>query len=63
MVPRYMTGVAKGIELLAYYVHSNPTAAKSSFVGAPDAVERQIIETIDARRMMPHSASIPMCWM
>jgi hypothetical protein len=62
MVPRYMTGVAKGVELLAYHVHSNPTAAKGSFVGAPDAVERQIIETIDALRMMPHSASIPMCW-
>ena len=32
-------------------MHSNPTAAKGSFVGAPDSVERQIVETIDAPRI------------
>jgi hypothetical protein len=50
-IPRYMTVIAKGAEFLAYRVHSNPTAAKGSFVGAPDAVETQIIETIDAPRV------------
>lgn len=50
-IPRYMTVIARGAEFLAFRVHSNPTAAKGSFVGAPDAVETQIIETIDAPRI------------
>lgn len=50
-IQRYMTAIAKGAEFLAYRVHSNPTAAKGSFIGAPDAVETQIIETIDAPRV------------
>lgn len=45
------TAIAKGAEFLAFRVHSNPTAAKGSFVGAPDAVERQIIETMDQPRI------------
>ncbi|MCA1476764.1 hypothetical protein [Bradyrhizobium sp. NBAIM08] len=36
---------------MAYRVHSNPTAAKGSFVGAPDAVEWQIVEAINAPRI------------
>lgn len=47
---RSPVGIAPGAEFLAYRVHSNPTAAKGSFVGAPDAVERQIVETIDVPR-------------
>jgi hypothetical protein len=50
-IPRYITVIAKGAEFLAFRVHSNPTAAKGSFVGAPDAAERQIVETIDAPRI------------
>jgi hypothetical protein len=50
-IPRHITVIAKGAEFLAFRVHSNPTAAKGSFVGAPDAVERQIVETIDAPRI------------
>ncbi|MFK4537925.1 hypothetical protein ABIA00_006108 [Bradyrhizobium ottawaense] len=50
-LPQYRTAIAPGAEFLAYRVHSNPTAAKGSFVGAPDSVERQIVETIDAPRI------------
>lgn len=50
-IPRYVTAIARGAEFLAFRVHSNPTAAKGSFVGALDAVERQIVETIDAPRI------------
>lgn len=50
-IPRYITAIARGAEFLAYRVHSNPLAAKGSFVGAPDAVERQIVETIDVPRI------------
>jgi hypothetical protein len=49
-ISRHITVIAKGAEFMAFRVHSNPTAAKGSFVGAPDAVERQIVETIDAPR-------------
>jgi hypothetical protein len=50
-IPRYITVIAKGAEFMAYRVHSNPRAAKGSFVGPPDAGERQIVETIDAPRV------------
>lgn len=50
-LPQHRTAMACGAEFLAYRVHSNPTAAKGSFVGATDAVEWQIVETIDAPRI------------
>ncbi|WP_245471191.1 hypothetical protein [Bradyrhizobium genosp. SA-3] len=48
---RCPTAIAHGAEFLAYRVHSNPTAAKGSFVGAPDAAENAIVAGIDAPRI------------
>ncbi|WP_271595674.1 MULTISPECIES: hypothetical protein [unclassified Bradyrhizobium] len=48
---RCPTAVAHGAEFLAYRVHSNPTAAKDSFVGAPDAAENAIVADTDAPRV------------
>lgn len=50
-IPRHMAVIAKGAEFLAYRVHSNPCATPGSFVGAPDAVENQIIAMIDMPRV------------
>jgi hypothetical protein len=50
-IPRHITVIARGAEFLAYRIHSNPCATPGSFVGAPDAVENQIIATIDAPRV------------
>lgn len=46
-VPRFMVGIARGVEFLGFRQHRSATASKGSFVGARDAAECQIIETID----------------
>jgi hypothetical protein len=50
-IPRYTTVIARGAEFLAFRVHSNPTAAKGSFVGAPDAVKNAIAAAMDAPKV------------
>jgi hypothetical protein len=47
-VPRFMTGIARGAEFLGFRIHRSATASKGSFVGAFDAVEMQIVSTMDS---------------
>jgi hypothetical protein len=45
------TGIASGTEFLGFRIHRSATASKGSFVGAPDAVESQIVATMDAPKV------------
>jgi hypothetical protein len=48
---RCPTGIARGVEFLGFRQHRSATASKGSFVGAFDAVENQIVETMDAPKV------------
>jgi len=50
-LPRFMTGIARGAEFLGYRMHRSATASKGSFVGARDAAECQLVETMDAPKI------------
>jgi hypothetical protein len=50
-LPRFMTAIAPGTEFLGFRIHRSATASKGSFVGAFDAVENQIVETMDAPKV------------
>jgi hypothetical protein len=45
------TAIAPGAEFLGFRIHRSATASKGSFVGAFDAVETQIVETMDAPKV------------
>ena len=46
-----MTAIAPGTEFLGFRIHQSATASKGSFVGAFDAVESQIVATMDAPKV------------
>jgi hypothetical protein len=50
-IPRHITVIAKGVEFLAYRIHSNPRAMQGGTEGGHDLVERQIIGSIDSPRI------------
>jgi hypothetical protein len=50
-IPRHMTAIAPGAEFLAYRVHTNPTAAKGSFVGPASGPEGALVAAMDAPRV------------
>lgn len=45
------TAIARGAEFLGFRIHRSATASKGSFVGAFDAVESQIVSTMDAPKI------------
>jgi hypothetical protein len=50
-IPRYVTGIARGVTFLAGTTRANKLATPGSFVGASDAVENALVTAIDAPKM------------
>lgn len=50
-VPRFVTGIANGMELMGYRIHSNSHATQGGVEGGHDLNERTIVETMDQTRI------------